>query len=157
KDISKIVLNVSQTSGSASAGGFRGALSGLFVWAMRMGLVESNPVIGSFTPPRSVAGDRVLSGEELAALWNAVDDDDYGWIVRLLICTACRREEIGRMHWTEFDDDMSVWTLPGSRAKNRRAHTLPLTPLMQQVIASVPRRFGIDYLFGERGKGYSRW
>jgi len=28
---------------------------------------------------------------------------------------------------------------------------------MQQVIASVPRRFGIDYLFGERGKGYSRW
>jgi integrase len=124
---------------------------------MQMGLCESNPVVGSFTPPRSVAGDRVLSGQEFAALWNAVDDDDYGWIVRLLICTGCRREEIGRMKWPEFDFDNGTWTLPGARSKNRRAHTLPLSPLMQEVIASVPRRFGIDYLFGERGKGFSRW
>jgi integrase len=157
KDISKIVLDVSQTSGSASAGGFRGALSSLFVWAMQMGLVESNPVIGSFTPPRSVAGDRVLNGEELGAIWNAVDDDDYGRIVRLLICTACRREEIGRMRWTEFNDDMTAWTLPAARSKNRKAHMLPVTDLMAEVISAVPRVVGVDYLFGERGKGFSRW
>jgi integrase len=157
KDISKIVLTVSQTSGHPSGGGLRDALSGLWVWALQMGLAESNPVMGSFTPPRSVAGDRVLTGEELAALWLGVDDDDFGRITRLLICTAGRRQEIGDMQWSEFSDDMSAWTLPKERSKNHKANALPVTDLMAEVIATVPRRFGVDYLFGERGRGFSRW
>jgi hypothetical protein len=47
--------------------------------------------------------------------------------------------------------------LPTERAKNHKALTLPITPLMAEIIASVPRRFGIDCLFGERGVGFSRW
>jgi integrase len=158
KDISKIMLDVSQKSGAASAAGFRAALSAMFGWAMQMGLAESNPVIGSFNPPRAEDGDRVLTGEELAAIWNALEDDDYARIVRLLICSGCRREEIGRMAWAEFDDPVTPtkWTLPKERAKNHRALTLPLSPLMRDVIASVPRVVGVDYLFGG-SKGFTQW
>ena len=56
----------------------RGAVSGFFTWAMRMGLSELNPTIGAVAPPPSKPRERVLSDEELAAIWKACSDDDYG-------------------------------------------------------------------------------
>src|SRR5262249_43048146 len=50
------------------------------------------------------------------------------------------------MKWTEFSDDMSTWVLPKERAKNAKEHKLPLTPLMAEIIESVPRRDGLDLL-----------
>jgi integrase len=44
----------------------------------------------------------VLSDDELSAIWNALGDDDYGRIVKQLVLTGCRREEIGGMRCTEF-------------------------------------------------------
>jgi hypothetical protein len=41
--------------------------------------------------------DRVLDDKELAALWQATQDEDhYNQILRLILLTGCRREEIGR-------------------------------------------------------------
>jgi integrase len=42
----------------------------------------------------------VLSDAELVAVWRAVPDTDYGRIVRLLMLTAQRREEIGGLRWS---------------------------------------------------------
>jgi integrase len=157
KDIAARVRAVQASSGPSAAGGFRAALSTLFAWAMENDLVTINPVIGSYSPPPAKERDRVLNDAELVAIWNALDDDDYGRIVRLLILTGCRREEIGGMRWSEFNDDLTDWELPGERAKNGRAHILPITPLMAEVINSVPRRVGVDCLFGPRGVGFTRF
>jgi integrase len=157
KDISARLLAVSRSSGAPTASCMRGAISTFFAWAVQMDFVESNPVIGSYKPPTGKARDRVLSDTELAAIWNNLDDDDYGKIVKLLICTACRREEIGNIPWSEFNDDFTEWTLPKERAKNGKANTLPITPLMAEIINSVPRRVGVDCLFGPRGAGFTRW
>ena len=46
---------------------------------------------------------RALSSDELRTVWNACDDSDYGRIVRLLILTGCRREEIGGLRWSEIN------------------------------------------------------
>jgi integrase len=164
-DISALVLRVQKASGAPSAGCMRAALSSLFAWAMMMGYVEANPVIGSYEPPKTAKGDRVLSaatskdrpGRELIAIWNASGDNDYGRIVKLLILTGCRANEIGGMQWPEFDFEAKTWTLPANRAKNHTALTLPLTPLMESIIRSKPKRFGIDYLFGPRRSGFTRW
>jgi integrase len=51
------------------------------------------------------ARDRVLSAAELAEFWNALTDDDYGAIVKLLMLTGQRREEIGGLCWSEVDLD----------------------------------------------------
>ena len=45
----------------------------------------------------------MLSDEELAAIWGACRNDDFGRIVRLLILTGQRREEVGGMNWSEFE------------------------------------------------------
>jgi integrase len=148
KDIAARLLAVSRASGAPTAIAFRSALSSLFVWAMQMGLTEHNPVVNSFKPPTPQSRDRVLTDLELAAIWNALENDDYAKVIKLLVCTGCRR--------TEFSHDMSTWVLPKERAKNAKEHKLPLTPLMAEIIESVPRRDGLDLLFG-RKHGFTGW
>jgi integrase len=121
-----------------------------------MGLVEHNPVTAAYKPKTPESRDRVLSDAELAAIWRGLEDDDYGKVVRLLILTGCRRQEIGGMRWSEFSSDGTTWTLPRERAKSGKTHTLPVTPLMQSIIESVPRRDRFDILFGYR-HGFTGW
>ena len=156
KDIAARLLAVSRASGAPTAIAFRSALSSLFVWAMQMGLTEHNPVVNSFKPPTPGSRDRVLTDPELAAIWNALEDDDYAKVIKLLVCTGCRRAEVGGIKWTEFSDDMSTWGLPKERAKNAKEHKLPVTPLMAEIIESIPRRDGFDLLFG-RKRGFTGW
>jgi integrase len=100
----------------------------------------------------------VLSNAELVAVWNACDgDDDYGHIVRLLILTGARRQEIGGMQWTEFDP-VGNWTLPAARSKNKRQHVVALPPAALAIIVAVPRRADREHLFGDRSVcGFVRW
>jgi integrase len=123
----------------------RTALHTFFSWAIRMGYdLPANPVAGTHKH-NGKARERVLSEAELAAIWRACGDDDYGRIVRLLILTGQRREEIGGLRRGEIDPDRIV--LPGVRTKNKRDHIIPLAP---QALALLPERGG-DYVFGKRG------
>jgi integrase len=126
---------------------------------MQMGVVEHNPIIGTIQPKGGKPRERVLSDEELGAIWRACGDDDHGRIIRLLILTACRRAEIGDMAWSELDDPKQpiTFTVPAARSKNGRAHTLPLTPAMRDIIQQVPQMATRDQLFGQRSHGFTRW
>jgi integrase len=156
KDVAGRLLAVQKENGTSPAFGFRAHLNALFSWAVEAGLLESNPVIGSFRPSDTPSRDRVLSNAELVAIWRSVEGmSDYATVIRLLMLTATRREEVARMAWSEFGDDGSTWTLPAERSKNGRAHTLPITSLMQGVIDDIPRRFGSVYLF--RKRGFTGW
>ena len=105
----------------------RSHLSALFSWAMAEGMCEINPVIGTNNPSAGVPSrDRTLTDRELAAIWAACLDDDFGRIIKLLTLSGCRREEIGAMKWSEVDFDAGVLTIPAERVKNRRTLTLPL-------------------------------
>jgi integrase len=54
----------------------------------------------------------VLSDEELKVIWQASPDSDFGCILRLLILTAQRREEIGGLRRSEIDTAKRVINLP---------------------------------------------
>ena len=142
------------------SGEARGALSNFFTGAMRMGLATANPCIGSINP-ETKARDRVLSPDEIATIWKACGDDEYGKIVRLLILLGARRQEIGGFSHSEFTDidgPQPTWTLPKARSKNGRAHTLPLMPMALAIIRSVPRMVSRDQLFGtSAAEGFSTW
>jgi integrase len=140
--------------GDAAAARARSVLSSAFVWAMREGLCEANPVIGTNDPGEALQSrDRVLNNAELAAVWRCVEDDDFGKIVKLLILTGARRNEISFLRWSEISGN--TITIPRSRAKNGVELKLILPPLAMQILESVPRRG--DCVFGKNGRGYSRW
>jgi site-specific recombinase XerD len=94
------IRTIGKERGAVSANHARTTLSGMFTWAMKQGLVENNPVVATHRAVDEVARDRVLSGAELVAIWNACRDDDYGHIVRLLPDQVrwprCRTPCVGR-------------------------------------------------------------
>jgi integrase len=157
KDVASRLNRITLEHGSIVASRARATISALFSWALAHGLCEANPVVGTLAPNGGQPRERVLSDAELAAIWKACGDDDHGRCIKLLICTGCRRQEIGAIAWSEFDFDRGTWTLPASRSKNGRAHTLPLLPAVRAIIKAVPRWASRDQLFGARGDGFTGW
>jgi integrase len=158
RDVATCIVRIARESGDPTASQARSKLSAFFAWCMRMGMVEANPVIGTHEPAKNKSRERVLSDDELSSIWRACGNDEYGKIVKLLILTGARRQEIGGMCWSEINFEAGTWTLPAHRSKNGRAHTLPVLPMMRQIIESVPRMATRDQLFGERATiGFTGW
>jgi site-specific recombinase XerD len=61
--------------GRVTANRARATLSAFFSWAMKQGLTESNPVIGT-NQHKEKSRERVLSNDELKLIWNALDETD---------------------------------------------------------------------------------
>lgn len=154
-DIATLLSDVSRERGPVAANRVRASLSALFTWGVMDGLLQDNVVAGTMVRPET-SRDRTLSDAELAAIWGGTDTgSDHDRIVRLLLLTGCRRDEIGRMCWSEVVSDL--FTLPASRSKNRLPQEVPLTPLA--VAQLPPRQPGRHAVFG-RGNGdagYSGW
>jgi integrase len=133
--------------GQGAARNARARLSTFFTWAMGQGLAEANPVIG--TNRIAVKDrDRVLSSAELASIWHAAGDGAYGTILKLLILTGQRREEIGGLRWSEIDFAGRMIRLPPERVKNGQAHDVPLAEQALALLREAPRRLTGDFVFG---------
>src|SRR5262249_15258543 len=158
RDVASRLVAIKREHSPIVAAAARAKLSAFFVWCLRQGLTEHNPVIGTEQPKRTASRDRVLSDDELATIWRSCHDDDHGKIVRMMILTGCRRNEIGGMRWSEIAPDKSTWTLPAVRSKNKRALTLPVLPMMREILDTVPQMASRDQLFGQRSeKGFAGW
>jgi integrase len=157
KDVAAALLTISQKHGQVAAARARSAISSLFMWAMQNGVSEANPVIGTAKPKPPPPRSRVLSDQELASVWRNCRDDDFGKILKLLVLTGQRRNEVGGMRWSEISDDKCKWTIPSERSKNHREHELPLGEMARSIIASVPQIVDRGSLFGARGVGFTSW
>ena len=153
RDLAARLATIENQSGEATAGRARTTLKTFLGWAVQEGLIDANPAIGLKGSPQT-SRDRVLTDAELADIWRACRDDDYGRIVRLLILTGQRREEIGNLQWQEIDGD--VIALPPERTKNNREHKIPLSSTARDILRNVLPRASSAYLFG-RKDGYTSW
>jgi integrase len=149
---------VGESSGLTAASNLHSSLSSYFKWLMGEGLIDDNPMVRVNRPKLAAPRDRVISEDELRALWAALDrvGGDYADIVRLLLYTACRREEIGGLRWDEVDLDRAVIEIPASRMKNHRPHAIPLSPPALAILRARPRD-GREFVFGNNGRGFQGW
>ena len=131
------------------------ALSLLFKWLLdeRWPGVTKNPCVLVSRPKRAAVRDRVLKPEELRWFWTATKQigEPFGTLLRLLLLTGCRREEVAGMRRHELSEDGATWTIPSSRAKNWREHIVPLPPLARDLLGSV-KRVGDEFVFTTNGK-----
>jgi integrase len=155
-DIAGLLGRVTESSGPISANRLRAALSAMWTWGLRTGLIDAdnNPV--TFTiRQRENARDRTLSYAELKAIWDATNNgEDYSRIVRLCLLTGCRREEIGRLRWSEILNDRIA--LGPDRMKGNLAHEIALLPIISSTLPKRPDDAS-GCVFGKRGNGFSGW
>jgi integrase len=154
---------IASEHGPVSADRARAILSSFFAWAIGEGLCDTNPVVGTnkhFDGEKS--RNRVLTDRELAVIWKALPDSDYGAIVRLLVLTGQRREEIGALRWSEVDLEGREIALPPARTKNNRPHDVPLSKPALAILKSCHARAGRDPIFGDsprkcEPRGFQGW
>ena len=102
RTIAKRLDEIETGSGGISRNRVRVSLSAFWNWAGRQALAEGNPVRGTDTV-KERRRDRVLSDPELAQVWHALPSGAFGDILRLLILTGQRRNEIALLEWKEVD------------------------------------------------------
>ena len=149
---------IETASGPVARNRVRSSLSAFFGWAVTEGLLEANPVQGTAKLDEGGSRERTLTQQELAELWRALNAEpnaQFADIVRLLILTGQRREEIGGLRWSEIDQGLIV--LPPQRTKNSRQHEVPLSRQAKAIIERQPKRKGRGFIFGIGELGFSGW
>jgi integrase len=131
-----------------------GYVKSLFNWAIarpNYGLETSpcdrlkpNQLIG-----KKAARQRILSDAEIKVLWSSTEamSYPYGPLIKLLLITGQRLNEVARATWSEFDLDKKLWTIPASRMKADAAHTVPLSDEALKVLRELPRFKKGNHLF----------
>jgi integrase len=142
---------------TASARNLFAILRRLFNWAVSEGDLAVSPLTGMEALPVPASRDRVLSDAELAFVWQAAGLRGYpfGPLVRLLILTGARRDEVSGLPWSELNEAEAMWSLPADRAKNGAASEIPLSSLAQAEITSVAEHAGKPDKWPRRGLLFS--
>lgn len=130
------------------------ALSRFLNWCVERTYIETSPCHGIKKPAKEKPRDRVLDDRELHEILSASSREGYpfGPVFQLLILTAQRRNEVSGMRWNELDFKNKNWTIPKERAKNGKAHIVPLSDVAINILESIPRFLHSDLVFTTNGK-----
>jgi integrase len=115
----------------------------MFGWALSRDIVPTSPCVAVKAPAKENRRDRVLSADEIAAFWRALDNPEFGMspairlALKLQLATAQRKGEVIGAEWNEFDLDGRVWTIPAGKAKNGMPHRVPLSALALAVLDEI--------------------
>jgi integrase len=104
------------------------------------------PIVRGLVRDKTKKRTRVLSAEELADIWRALEEiehvpDTFAAFVKVLFLTAARRTEVAGMHSKEIVGDR--WVIPAERYKTKIEHVVPLVPAIKKLL---PKHSG--FLFG---------
>jgi integrase len=150
-----LLARIAETRGRTAANRVRASVSAYFSWLMKEGLASSNPFANTNKAPENASRDRTPIDSELAEIWRACEDNQYGAIVRLLMLCGARRDEVAGLRWSEVNLDDALITLPPERTKSRREHEIPLSAAALAIIQAQPHRDGRDHIFGRGEGGFS--
>jgi integrase len=155
RDVVRLVDRVIERGSPIMANRVLAVVRKMLNFAMDTGWIDANPAGRMSSPTREVSRDRVLTDDEVRAVWRllgrfpathekrapgrpaATHDADglplcpisapLAAAFKLRIVTAQRGGEVIAMRWRDLDLKAAVWTIPGAGTKNGQAHRVPLT------------------------------
>jgi integrase len=129
------------------------AVRAMFNWALRQGIIEANPATLVERPGEEKARERVLSGDELRALWPQFCSLGYPFstFFRLALVTGQRRQEVASMRWSDIDEKSAVWSIPKEKTKAQRSHVVPLSTLALSILSEAKAKRLGPHVFSTSG------
>jgi integrase len=152
--VAKMLDAIEDASGPVMADRTRAYLRKALSWyAERDDQFNHNAAFVKVEPranPKERARTRVLSDAEIRVLWPLLDHaGTFGALVKVLLLTAQRRDEVARMSRQEIGPD-KVWVIPAARYKTKIPNAVPLSKAALAVIEMQPTMDGSDYIFASR-------
>jgi len=162
-DVIAMLEAIGEKSGPYMASKVLVLASSIYRFGVTRELVETNPChlitpgdfVGEMAPRQ-----RVLTDSEIALVWRATQGEfrngiestyPAGSFVRLLLLTAVRRSEAAQMAWAEVNLDDALWVVAANRTKSGTPHEVPLSPMAVDLLRSLPRFAGGDFVFSTTG------
>jgi integrase len=132
-------------------------LNRFFRWCVERDIITASPMMAMARPGSGTSRERVLTDDELVAVWRGAEElGPFGAVTRLLMLTGSRLNEIAQMEWRELSDD--AISLPGDRTKNGLPHIVTLSAPAKLLIAELPHIADCDFVFSTDGrKSITSW
>jgi integrase len=145
RDIVELLDGIEDNNGPVMADRTLAHLRKAFNWHAARDDQFVPPLVRGMARTKAIdrARTRILADEELRDLWQALDSAElpkpFPALVRTLLLTCQRRDEVSRMTWEEIED--GVWQIPSARYKTGLPNFVPLSAAVKALI-------------GEKGKGF---
>jgi integrase len=164
RDCINLLERAAARNSEVTANRVRAQVNSFFNWLAGRDVIAVNPMQKVPPPGKEMRRDRVLVDGEIRPFWECCTEagHPFGNIFKLLLITGQRRDEVGRMRWSDIDWKTKVWTIPAENSKNGIANELPLSPLAVATLEAVPIIDLEGYIFpaangsGKPASGYSK-
>jgi integrase len=162
-DIVRLLDCIASERGAPMADHTLAYLRRVMTWRASRSDTFRSPIVRGMarTRPSQRRRQRVLSDDELRAVWRAAEasPNAFSYLVRFLSLTAARRTEAAAMQRGEVCGD--EWTIPQERYKTGLELVIPLSDAAVAVLAAVPRIGKSGLVFTTDGKhplaGFSKF
>ena len=146
RDIHAILDELIRTNRGPTANRALAHMKKFFSWLVERDYLEHSPADHIKKPYSEKPRDRVLSDEEIKAIWNASEHltQSYrSWLKLSLLCGQ-REMETASMRWSRIEGDL--WHLSSNDTKNKRENVLPLSKQARTLVEALDTT-GNDFLF----------
>jgi integrase len=154
-DVTRLLDGIVKDHGARQADYVLAIVRGIMNWqASRLDDYVS-PIVRRMarTKPAERKRERILADDELRTLWPILGQSgSFGALVKLLLLTGQRREKVAAMRWSDIAID-GVWTIASEEREKGNARVLALPDIAVDVIRSLPRIAGNEYVFAGRSGG----
>lgn len=131
----------------------RAHLRRFFQFAVEKFIIQFNPAAAVKPRGKNKARDRYLTDDEVVLVWRAAEKMGFpfGPYYQLALLTGARRAEVLNLRWDEIDMKQKQIRLEGERTKNGQPHIIPLSATALDILKSLPRFNGSDYVLTTNG------
>lgn len=115
----------------------------VFKFAIASGIASYNPAqdVKNALPKPKKQNYASISVKELPAFLGALEALEAHPAVKLalemLMLTFIRPSELIKAEWSEFDIDNAMWEIPAERMKKKRAHLVPLSNRVLEILETL--------------------
>ena len=140
-DVATMADTIADTAGPVAADRALTYLSAVLNWQASREDTWQPPVLRGLkrTSTSERARERVLSADEIRALWPALGGP-FGQVCKLLLLTGQRRSDITDLRWPEIDLEGRTITISAARYKTRTSHQFALSEPAVAILAAISRR-----------------
>jgi integrase len=153
-DVAKLLDQVEDNSGARSADQVLSVISGIANWYAKRCDDYASPIIRGMKRhgTKEHARQRILSDDEIRAVWNAAGGT-HGDIVKLLLLTGQRRDKVASLKWDDIAID-GTWSIPNGSREKGAGGTLVLPMMALDIIRARPRLGANPFVFASRASGH---
>ena len=147
-----------QNQRRSQADGILAVTRGIMTWHQSRDEDYVSPIVKGMRRHKSKPRDRILSDDEIRALWIGLDDFPvFGPIVKLCLLTAQRSRKIASMRWEESEKD-GVWLIPAGRPRKGHRAFFATIAIGPRNCPGAPHFRGNPYVFASRpSKHFNAW